>query len=95
MFLRFSWEKKFVITLNVFAFSVCITLKQNEMHSKIEEFAYFQGRRTDLFGRDPFRVPITDFFGSVRRVLVSDDTVNVTKTGAYTYSLRKYQHWYL
>jgi len=38
------------------------------------------GRRTDLFGRDPFRVPITDFFGSVRRVLVSDDTVNVTKT---------------
>jgi len=31
-----------------------------------------------LFERDPYRVPITDFFGSVRRVEVSDNTVNLT-----------------
>jgi len=36
------------------------------------------GTRTDLFRRDPYKVPITDFFGSVRRVEVSDNFVNVT-----------------
>jgi len=40
------------------------------------------GRRTDLFRRDPYLVPITDFFGSVRRVEVSDNTVNVTQETA-------------
>jgi len=39
------------------------------------------GRRTDLFERDPYKVPITDFFGSVRRVETTDvDVVNVTGT---------------
>ena len=36
------------------------------------------GRRTDLFLRDPYKVPITDFFGSVRRVEVAGSVVNVT-----------------
>ena len=36
------------------------------------------GTRTDLFRRDPNKVPITDFFGSVRRVEVSDNFVNVS-----------------
>merc|ERR1719266_658001 len=36
------------------------------------------GTRTDLFRRDPYKVPITDFFGSVRRVEVSDNFVNVS-----------------
>jgi phosphatidylinositol glycan class K len=37
------------------------------------------GRRTDLFARDPYTVPITDFFGSVRKVDLSSTIVNVTK----------------
>ena len=37
------------------------------------------GRRTDLFARDPYTVPITDFFGSVRKVDLSSSIVNVTK----------------
>merc|ERR1719154_1031707 len=36
------------------------------------------GTRTDLFRRDPNKVPITDFFGSVRRVEVSDNFVNMS-----------------
>lgn len=36
------------------------------------------GKRTDLFNRDPHKVPITDFFGSVRRVEVVDNFVDVT-----------------
>jgi len=36
------------------------------------------GTRTDLFKRDPNKVPITDFFGSVRRVEVSDNIVNIS-----------------
>ena len=36
------------------------------------------GRRTDLFQRDPYRVPITDFFGSVRRVEIGTTPVNFT-----------------
>jgi phosphatidylinositol glycan class K len=36
------------------------------------------GRRTDLFPRDPYRVPITDFFGSVRRVEIGTPPVNLT-----------------
>ena len=36
------------------------------------------GTRTDLFRRDPYKVPITDFFDSVRRVEVSDNFVNVS-----------------
>ena len=45
---------------------------------------FISGRRTDLFRRDPYRVPITDFFGSVRRVELSDNTVNVTQKTAET-----------
>ena len=37
------------------------------------------GTRTDLFRRDPNLVPITDFFGSVRRIEVSDNAVNVSQ----------------
>jgi len=36
------------------------------------------GKRTDLFNRDPHKVPITDFFGSVRKVEVVDNFVDVT-----------------
>jgi len=36
------------------------------------------GTRTDLFRRDPNLVPITDFFGSVRKIEVSDSAVNVS-----------------
>merc|ERR1712228_389615 len=36
------------------------------------------GTRTDLFQRDPNKVPITDFFGSVRKVEVSKNFVNLS-----------------
>ena len=36
------------------------------------------GTRTDLFQRDPNKVPITDFFGSVRKVEVSTNFVNLS-----------------
>ena len=36
------------------------------------------GRRTDLFGRDPYKVRITDFFGSVRPVDLSNNPVNMS-----------------
>ena len=40
------------------------------------------GTRTDLFRRDPAQVPITDFFGSVRRVEAWDTgLVNLTGAG--------------
>ena len=32
------------------------------------------GTRTDLFARDPSKVPITDFFGSVRNVELTNET---------------------
>ena len=38
------------------------------------------GKRTDLFARDPFKVPITDFFGSVRNVELTQNIINLTKT---------------
>ena len=38
------------------------------------------GRRTDLFARDPYTVPITDFFGSVRKVDLSSSIVNFTNS---------------
>ena len=40
------------------------------------------GKRTDLFARDPFKVPITDFFGSVRNVELSQRTDNFTAEDA-------------
>ena len=40
------------------------------------------GKRTDLFARDPFKVPITDFFGSVRNVELSQRTDNFTVSKA-------------
>lgn len=39
------------------------------------------GTRTDLFRRDPNKVPILDFFGSVRRVEVSSNSVNISSQG--------------
>ena len=36
------------------------------------------GKRTDLFARDPFKVPITDFFGSVRNVELTSEAMNLT-----------------
>lgn len=35
------------------------------------------GKRTDLFGRDPYKVPITDFFGSVRNVELTDEVMRI------------------
>jgi phosphatidylinositol glycan class K len=37
------------------------------------------GKRTDLFERDPYKVPITDFFGSVRNVELTGKVENLTK----------------
>lgn len=37
------------------------------------------GRRTDLFQRDPGSVLITDFFGSVRKVEITMETINLTE----------------
>ena len=36
------------------------------------------GKRTDLFGRDPKKVPITDFFGSVRNVELTREVIRLT-----------------
>ncbi|KAL4608273.1 GPI-anchor transamidase isoform X2 [Arapaima gigas] len=36
------------------------------------------GHRTDLFQRDPGTVLITDFFGSVRKVEITKETINLT-----------------
>ncbi|XP_045568440.1 GPI-anchor transamidase isoform X2 [Salmo salar] len=36
------------------------------------------GHRTDLFLRDPGNVLITDFFGSVRKVEITVETINLT-----------------
>merc|ERR1719229_1362130 len=36
------------------------------------------GTRTDLFARDPKKVPITDFFGSVRNVHLTTNPLNLT-----------------
>ncbi|MEQ2210153.1 hypothetical protein XENOCAPTIV_009062, partial [Xenoophorus captivus] len=36
------------------------------------------GHRTDLFQRDPGSVLITDFFGSVRKVEITTEAVNLT-----------------
>lgn len=38
------------------------------------------GKRTDLFQRDPNKVPITDFFGSVRNVELTTQVENLTLT---------------
>ncbi|XP_023937019.1 putative GPI-anchor transamidase [Bicyclus anynana] len=35
------------------------------------------GVRRDLFKRDPSKVPITDFFGSVRRVIITTDPIDI------------------
>ena len=40
------------------------------------------GTRTDLFARDPAKVPITDFFGSVRNVELTLQTENLTAATA-------------
>lgn len=36
------------------------------------------GVRKDLFQRDPYQVPITDFFGSVRPVEITSTLINAT-----------------
>merc|ERR1711981_394858 len=38
------------------------------------------GKRTDLFARDPYKTPITDFFGSVRSVELTREITNLTVT---------------
>ncbi len=38
------------------------------------------GKRTDLFSRDPYKVPITDFFGSVRNVELTQKVENLTSS---------------
>jgi GPI-anchor transamidase subunit K len=38
------------------------------------------GIRRDLFNRDPYSVPITDFFGSVRPIEISSGQVNISLT---------------
>lgn len=35
------------------------------------------GVRRDLFKRDPSKVPITDFFGSVRPVIITTDPIDI------------------
>merc|ERR1712241_765535 len=35
------------------------------------------GKRTDLFARDPYKTPITDFFGSVRSVEITRDVIEL------------------
>ena len=35
------------------------------------------GHRTDLFQRDPKNVLITDFFGSVRKVEITTETISL------------------
>jgi len=35
------------------------------------------GKRTDLFARDPYKTPITDFFGSVRIVEITRDIIEL------------------
>ena len=37
------------------------------------------GKRVDLFPRDPSKVPITDFFGSVRNVELTQQIINLTE----------------
>jgi len=38
------------------------------------------GKRTDLFARDPYKTPITDFFGSVRSVEITSDIIELTNS---------------
>ena len=45
------------------------------------------GKRTDLFGRDPKKVPITDFFGSVRNVELTREVIQLTQSNETTTSL--------
>ena len=35
------------------------------------------GVRRDLFKRDPSKVPITDFFGSVRKIIMTTDYIDI------------------
>uniref|UniRef100_A0A8D3AJ10 GPI-anchor transamidase n=1 Tax=Scophthalmus maximus TaxID=52904 RepID=A0A8D3AJ10_SCOMX len=44
------------------------------------------GHRTDLFLRDPGSVLVTDFFGSVRKVELTMETINLTEPRKETYS---------
>lgn len=37
------------------------------------------GHRTDLFQRDPQKVLITDFFGSVRKVEITTETLSLDR----------------
>jgi len=58
--------------------SNCLFLEQLNKSVHFEVCISTVGRRTDFFARDPARVPITDFFGSVRRVEVNTTPVNLT-----------------
>uniref|UniRef100_A0A3Q2TLD5 GPI-anchor transamidase n=1 Tax=Fundulus heteroclitus TaxID=8078 RepID=A0A3Q2TLD5_FUNHE len=47
------------------------------------------GHRTDLFQRDPASVLITDFFGSVRKVEITTETVNLTDPIKFIHTITK------
>ena len=47
------------------------------------------GTRTDLFQRDPKKVPITDFFGSVRNVELTQEVINFTTSNSENTDVRK------
>ena len=47
------------------------------------------GKRTDLFPRDPAKVPITDFFGSIRNVELTDRAFNFTRSSSERLSILK------
>ncbi|KAF9424813.1 hypothetical protein HW555_000114 [Spodoptera exigua] len=47
------------------------------------------GVRRDLFKRDPDKVPITDFFGSVRPVIITTDPIDILDTPKRKKSLSK------
>ena len=50
------------------------------------------GKRTDLFGRDPKKVPITDFFGSVRNVELTREVINLAAATNGTVVMKKAEH---
>ncbi|KPP79259.1 GPI-anchor transamidase-like [Scleropages formosus] len=55
----------------------------NDLVCPKSQCASTPGHRTDLFQRDPGSVLITDFFGSVRKVEITKETVNLTTPIVY------------
>ncbi|XP_057356322.1 GPI-anchor transamidase isoform X3 [Manis pentadactyla] len=50
------------------------------------------GHRTDLFQRDPKNVLITDFFGSVRKVEITTETISLQRDSGITESRNKFKN---